>query len=83
MPNAFFIVEVCDANPAACAAVFALEEEFPGIVVMETSCMSECELCASRPYAFIDGLRMDAPTVEQLMANIRAHLALVMQQMRY
>lgn len=80
MSFGFSIVEVCDANPAACTALFDLEEEFPGLSVMENSCMNECELCALRPYAFVDGIRIDAPTVEMLLEQIRLQLLLAAEQ---
>lgn len=70
----WMMVEVCDANPAACKELFDLEEAYPGLSVLETSCMSECELCAARPYVFVNGARMDAPTVDALLQAVRKAL---------
>ncbi|MCL6453275.1 MAG: YuzB family protein [Alicyclobacillus sp.] len=70
----YALIEVCDANPAAQQALYALEEVFPGLSVLETSCLSECELCARRPYVFVDGTRLDAPSVDALIELVKQHL---------
>ena len=49
------IVEVCDVNPAAGLDLIRLEEEYPGVSVIETPCLSNCTICASTPFAYVNG----------------------------
>ncbi|KPV43540.1 DUF1450 domain-containing protein [Alicyclobacillus ferrooxydans] len=74
MYGGFILLEVCDANPAATSELYGLENEYPGLSVMENSCMSECELCAARPYVFLNGELLAASPVEDLMLLIRSRL---------
>ncbi|MCL6631281.1 MAG: YuzB family protein [Alicyclobacillus herbarius] len=76
----FILIEVCDANPACVPELFQLEEAFPGVSVLETSCLSECDLCAERPYVFFNAeivSAMDVPTLlEEVKTRIQEHLEL-------
>lgn len=71
MSTGLIVIEVCDANPACTDDLFQLEEEFPGLSVLETSCMSECELCATYSYVFLNGGLLFADSVPELLAIIR------------
>lgn len=68
MFGGFILIEVCDANPACCDKLFQLESEYEGVSIIENTCMSECELCASRPYLFLDSQIITAETVDELIA---------------
>ncbi|MCL6515744.1 DUF1450 domain-containing protein [Alicyclobacillus sp.] len=70
----WILVEVCDANPADIPALMQLEEEFPGVTVLENACMSHCELCARTPYVLVDGEPVTAPNTDELLDRIRAEL---------
>lgn len=70
----YVIIEVCDANPAAGSLLYTLESDFPGVSILETACMSECDLCARFPYVFIDGELIHAATVEELVEGLRQRL---------
>ncbi|GGI95443.1 hypothetical protein GCM10010885_01310 [Alicyclobacillus cellulosilyticus] len=73
--NGIVLIEVCDANPACTSALFALEHTLPGVTVLETSCMSQCDLCATRPYVFVNGELVTADTVEALIQRVRQRVA--------
>ncbi|WP_067933674.1 DUF1450 domain-containing protein [Alicyclobacillus kakegawensis] len=68
----FVLIEVCDANPACVPDLFALETEYPAVSVLETSCLSECELCALQAYVFVNGDIVTADDVPSLLARVRA-----------
>lgn len=65
------MIEVCDANPACVPELFELENEFPGVSVLETSCMSECDVCATSSYVFIDGKLLSADDTNTLLSQLR------------
>lgn len=77
MFGGFIVIEVCDANPASSAELFQLEEEFPGVSVLETGCMSHCELCARNPYVYVDGELVSADTVSDLLILVRSRIQAV------
>lgn len=68
------LVEVCDANAAWVPQLQELEEEFSGIAVLETACMSQCELCAQKPYVFLNGDIVEAETVDGLLERLRTEI---------
>ncbi|SFU98374.1 DUF1450 domain-containing protein [Alicyclobacillus macrosporangiidus] len=78
----WMLIEVCDANPADCPELFALEQEFPGLSVLETACMSHCDLCASSPYVLLDGEMVTAPDTTALFDKVREELARRMADQR-
>jgi uncharacterized protein YuzB (UPF0349 family) len=49
------IVEVCDVNPASALELERLEEDFPGTSVIRNSCLSNCTMCATTPFAYVNG----------------------------
>lgn len=75
MYGGFILIEVCDANPAARNELFQLESDYPGVTVMENSCMSECELCARSPYVFLNGELIAQESLDELLVQIRARLS--------
>lgn len=74
------LVEVCDANAACTPELFSLEEELPGLSVLETSCLSECELCACRPYVIFDGTIITEARVPDLLQALRQRLSTELEQ---
>ncbi|WP_157935524.1 DUF1450 domain-containing protein [Kyrpidia spormannii] len=68
------IVEVCDINPAATLDWEELERKYPGTSVILHSCLSQCELCAEYPYAFVDGDILVADSAEQLYKDVLARV---------
>jgi uncharacterized protein YuzB (UPF0349 family) len=68
------LIEVCDANPACVSDLFNLEQDYPGVSVLETSCLSECELCAERPYVFVNGEIVTAVDVPSLLAAVKERI---------
>lgn len=79
VPYGLLLIEVCDTNPACVPALFELEMEFPGACVLETSCLSQCDLCAAAPYVLLDGEIVTAPVVEDLLAAVRARISRLLQ----
>lgn len=75
MALSLVFVEVCDANLACREELFELENENPSVSVMETECMSQCELCALHPYVFINGdlLYTDSPDSLIQQAKDKVH----------
>ncbi|MCL6625029.1 DUF1450 domain-containing protein [Alicyclobacillus shizuokensis] len=68
----FVLIEVCDANPACVSDLFELETEYPAVSVLETPCLSECELCALQPYVFVNGDIVAGDDVPSLLTQVRA-----------
>lgn len=68
------VIEVCDANPACTQELFNLEAEFPFASVLETACMSQCDLCAQRPYVFLNEEIIAAEQVPELIKILRQRL---------
>ena len=64
------LVEVCNANPAFQEELENLEHTYPGLVLLENDCQSQCELCASSCYVYFNGdivYADDFPTMLQLL----------------
>lgn len=74
MSIATVFIEVCDANHASAPELFELEELYSGVSVTEISCASECALCATAPYVFLNGQIISRDSVEELLETIRAML---------
>jgi uncharacterized protein YuzB (UPF0349 family) len=68
------MIEVCDANPAADPRLFRLEEKYPQVSILENSCMSECELCRTYPYVFLNGELLFEETVDGLLTRIEQYI---------
>jgi uncharacterized protein YuzB (UPF0349 family) len=73
------IVEVCDVNPASGLDLEKLEEEFPGVTVIRTPCLSNCTQCASLPYAYVNGEILTADDRESLLDRIKQAIAKELQ----
>lgn len=65
------IVEVCDVNPASGLDLERLEEEYPGVSVMRTSCLSNCSQCAAVPFAYVNGEILAAEGKDELLRLIK------------
>jgi uncharacterized protein YuzB (UPF0349 family) len=74
MSAGLIIVEVCDANPACTDDLFALERDYSGVSVLENMCMSQCDLCAAKPYVFLNGELLAAESVPKLLELVRAQI---------
>jgi len=70
----YLLIECCEANSAYTDLLRNLESEYPGLSVLENSCMSECELCAKNPYVFLNGRIIRAENIESLLVSIREQL---------
>lgn len=69
------VVEICDGSLITEIDVESiLEEEFPEVAVIESSCLSFCGMCASLPYAIVNGKRIFAKTVDECLEKIREHI---------
>lgn len=68
------ILEVCESNRAASLDLEALENEYAGISVMRNYCLSECELCAQKPYVMVNGEILAEEDLDSLMSRIRAKI---------
>jgi len=67
------LIEYCDANEANHPLINKLEER-NGVSVLETQCMSECELCACEPYVFFNGELLSAESLVELVQLIEQRL---------
>jgi uncharacterized protein YuzB (UPF0349 family) len=65
------VVEVCDVNPASGLQLERLEEEHPGVSVIRSPCLSNCTMCATVPYAYVNGEMLTATTREELWAALK------------
>jgi uncharacterized protein YuzB (UPF0349 family) len=69
------IVEICESNPAAGLDVEALESEFEGVSVIVSYCLSECTLCAEKPFMMVNGELVVADELDSLMDQVRAKIS--------
>lgn len=65
------IVEVCDVNPASALDLEQLEEDFPGVSAIRSPCLSNCTMCASTPFAYVNGELLVHEDRAVLLAQIR------------
>jgi uncharacterized protein YuzB (UPF0349 family) len=65
------IVEVCDVNPASGLDLEQLEQEYPGVSVIRTPCLSNCTQCAAVPYAYINGEFVSATDPQALWNELK------------
>ncbi|GAE26775.1 hypothetical protein JCM9140_2871 [Halalkalibacter wakoensis JCM 9140] len=69
------VVEICDGNIITDIDIEKIiEEEFPEVAVIESSCLSFCGMCAKRPYAIVNGKRIFAKTVDECLIKIRKQI---------
>lgn len=72
LQNNTVLIEVCDANRACIPELFELEREFPYLSILEIPCMSQCELCQTRAFVFLNSNLVDADgNVAQLLECLR------------
>ncbi|RTR36303.1 DUF1450 domain-containing protein [Robertmurraya yapensis] len=69
------IVDICDASLIKALDIEAiLEEEYPEVAVIESSCLSFCGMCAKRPYAIVNGKKIFAKTAEECLELIKKQI---------
>lgn len=69
------IVDICDASLIKELDIEAiLEEEYPEVAVIESSCLSFCGMCAKRPYAIVNGKKIFAKTAEECLELIKKQI---------
>lgn len=68
------IVEVCEVNPSSALDLEQLEEEFPGVSVIRNQCLSNCAMCATTPFAYVNGELLTNADRQELLALIRAEI---------
>ncbi|MEQ2527436.1 DUF1450 domain-containing protein [Bacillaceae bacterium CLA-AA-H227] len=69
------IVDICDASLIKAIDIEAiLEEEYPEVAVIESSCLSFCGMCAKRPYAIVNGKKIFAKTAEECLELIKKQI---------
>jgi len=56
------IVEVCSRNAVNSSALEQFEADHPEVTVMFEECLNNCDLCALRPFAYVNGKTATAPT---------------------
>ncbi|TCZ75919.1 DUF1450 domain-containing protein [Paenibacillus albiflavus] len=66
------VVEVCDSNLMSQVDLEELENEYPGVAVLRTYCLSFCRICKARPYVIVNGKQIYAKTVEECMQLVKA-----------
>ncbi|MGX7197007.1 DUF1450 domain-containing protein [Enterococcus olivae] len=72
----FPLVEFCETNLAEGSQMVLDALEATGEAdVLTYSCLSECTLCAQRPFCFFEGERLAAPTPAQLLQLVQQKLA--------
>lgn len=79
MPFNLVLVEVCDANQACRPELFSLESQFSSVDIMETNCMSECDLCAHNPYAFVNGELVEAEHPDTLVEKVKFRIREILE----
>ncbi|GIN62167.1 hypothetical protein J27TS8_21600 [Robertmurraya siralis] len=69
------VVEICDGSLINVLPIEEiLEEEYPEVAVLESSCLSFCGMCAKRPYAIVNGKRIFAKTAEECLELIKKQI---------
>ena len=67
------IVEICESNLLSTIETEGLlEDEYPEVSVITSSCLSFCGLCRLRPFAMVNGKRIKGKDVDDALTNIRA-----------
>jgi uncharacterized protein YuzB (UPF0349 family) len=64
------VIEVCDINPIAGEDLESFERKYDGVTVLRSPCLSHCEICASSPYAYVNGELIIRKTTLELMQAI-------------
>lgn len=72
----FPLIEFCQSNlSSGTDSIMERVEQIADVDIMVSSCLSECTLCAQRPFCLFEGERLSADTSEELFAVIEASLA--------
>lgn len=67
------IVEICESNLLSTIETEGLlENEYPEVSVITSSCLSFCGLCRLRPFAMVNGKRIKGKDADDALMNIRA-----------
>lgn len=64
------IVEVCSRGSINSEGLEQFEEDHPEVAVLREECLNNCELCAVRPFAYVNGKTVAAPTPEGCIERI-------------
>lgn len=65
------IVEVCSRNEVNTSTLERFSEEHPDIAVLQEECLNNCELCALRPFAYVNGDTATGRTPEDCIGRIK------------
>jgi uncharacterized protein YuzB (UPF0349 family) len=74
------IVEVCSRGAINTQALEQFEEEHPEVAVLREECLNNCELCAVRPFAYVNGKTVAAPTPEGCVERIKRYAGQELQK---
>lgn len=64
------IVEVCSRNAVNSPALEQFEAEHGEVTVLYEECLNNCDLCALRPFAYVNGKTATAPTPQGCIERI-------------
>ncbi|KIL49510.1 DUF1450 domain-containing protein [Jeotgalibacillus soli] len=69
------VVGICDGSLiTAIPLEEILEREYPGVAVIENSCLSFYGMCGKRPNVMVNGKQIFAKTAEQCLELIKPHI---------
>lgn len=69
------IVEICESSLINELDIESIIEDlYPEVSVLHSSCLSFCGMCAKRPYAIVNGKRIFAKTAEECLEKIKKHV---------
>ena len=69
------LIEFCQNNLAqGTEKVKARLEQNPELDVLEYDCLTYCDLCASFPYALVNGVVVTGETLKDLLLKIEAEI---------
>lgn len=64
------IVEVCSRNAVNSPVLEQFEADHPEVAVLYEECLNNCDLCALRPFVYVNGKTATAPTAEGCIERI-------------
>lgn len=70
----FVIVEVCESNLMSAYDLEQLEIIYPGVSVLRSECLSQCELCRQNPFALVNGALVFAETGDECYLLLQTHI---------
>lgn len=74
MESGVIIVEVCESNPMNCSELEELEFTYPGVVLLQTECLSRCGLCEHNAFVYVNGEIVFARDRTTCMARLRERM---------